>query len=155
MCIRDRNNNTGKPISGLTHGFKVFSPDGANWNTTSGSFTDAIDENMYDGGRFVQTFSVTGSAYDTIGFGGFAIQSDGVPDKFNSVAFAIQVGPINPSYNGKTICIDSSFYPPGGVWLWALPADNPVEPDWDGERCFRIVNAGSSAGETEKVDSDQ
>lgn len=132
-------NNTGGAITGLTHGFRIFSPDGATWDTTIGIDAGGITDAMIDQGIFVNSFSISGSGSDTVGLGGFIISGTGIPDGFDEVAFAVQIGPIDTSYHGDRICIDSSFYPPGGDWLWATSGD-PIHPDWDGARCFWIVN---------------
>ncbi len=44
-----------------------------------------------------------------------------------------------PAYHGRLVCLDSTFFPPGGTWLWATTGSN-INPDWDGAHCFRIIN---------------
>ncbi len=130
-------NNSGSPITGATNGFKIWSPDGAQWDTVVCDTTGALNKEQFDGGIFINSFSVTGSGEDTVAFGGFSLQSN-IPDGFDEVAFIIQVGPIDRSYHGKQICIDSSFYPPGGAWLWSYQGSRII-PTWDGPKCYRIV----------------
>ncbi|RKX27967.1 MAG: hypothetical protein DRP47_05610 [Candidatus Zixiibacteriota bacterium] len=134
------NNNTGSAINGLTHGFKVYSYQNAVlWDTTVGEVSETIAGDMFDGGFFIVPFSTNGSNVDTIGFGGFKLLGTGIPDGFNDIAFTIRIGPIDAAYHGQRICLDSSFYPPGGAWLWSTE-DGSIIPDWDGARWFRIVD---------------
>ena len=55
---------------------------------------------------------------------------------------------------GKTICIDSSWYPPGGTWIWApIDISNPcVIPEWSGAQCFTISSC--CIGNTGNIDYD-
>lgn len=148
-------NNTGGAITGLTHGFRICSPDGATWDTTIGIDGGGITDAMIDQGIFVNSFSISGSRSDTVGFGGFrTVTGTGIPDGFDEVAFAVQIGPISTSYHGRRICIDSSWYPPGGDWLWATSGD-PIHPNWDGARCFWIVNPSALSGRRGDTDSEK
>lgn len=132
-------NSTGDTITGLTHGFRIYSPDGAEWDTASGFDAGGITPEMFDQIFYDRQFSVSGSNADTIGFGGFSISGTGIPDGFDDVVFGIQIGPINAAYHGQRICLDSAFYPPGGEWMWSTDGGT-VYPTWDGPHCFRIVN---------------
>ena len=40
-----------------------------------------------------------------------------------------------------TFCIDSSYYPPTGTWLWASTAGPNVKPAWGGPYCFWVALA--------------
>ena len=132
------NNNTGNSILGYTMGFRIFSyQNSATWNNTVGENSGAITNDMMNS-LFINTLSVTGSNADTIGFGGLTF-SLGIPPGFNEHAFTIQIGPIPSSKHGGWICLDTAFYPPGGVWLWPTNGGSVI-PDWDGPRWFRIVN---------------
>jgi len=44
--------------------------------------------------------------------------------------------------HGDTLCIDSSWFPPGGAWLWSLSAGTPptLSPDWYGPYCFYVYD---------------
>ncbi|MFQ6007569.1 MAG: hypothetical protein ACE5K8_01325 [Candidatus Zixiibacteriota bacterium] len=136
------NNNTQDTISGFSNGFKVYSPDGARWDTTIGDTTGALNVTQYDGGIFINSFGTDGSGVDTVGFGGFTISSlKGAEPGFDEVVFTIQIGPISSTYSSKTICLDSTTYYPTNIWLWVMIPDNrQVIPTWDGPHCFRIVN---------------
>ena len=79
-------------------------------------------------------FSVDGLGADTVGFGGAALFGSGIPTGFNQEVWWIETTPHVP---GDTLCIDSSFFPPGGSWLWSTTA-GVVMPFWDGPYCFYI-----------------
>jgi len=140
--------NTGVPVTfyiritgdgsnhgGITNGFRVYSNDGATWGTTVGDTLGTLGKAQFDGGFFISHFSADGAGADTVGFGAFRFFSTGLPAGFNNVAYSVEIGPLAEADNGKTICIDSSFYPPSGVWKWAGP---DVYPGWSGGQCFTI-----------------
>ncbi len=124
---------------GLTAGLRVYSEDGAMWSSTSADTLDVGTAwgTMFDssGDFFINSFGVTGSGVDTIGLGGLAV-FNGLPPGFDAVAFAIKVGPIDPDNAGKTICLDSCFYPPAGYWILAGSGGSFA---WDGPHCFTLV----------------
>ncbi len=145
-------NNTGKAIAGFSHGFKVYSPDGAKWGTTGADTTGALGKEIMDGGVFFNGFSLSGSGADTIGVGAFRIMKDGIPSGWSNEAFAMQIGPLTEQQLGKTICIDSTFFPPGGAWLWSMEGQGQVRPKWDGPYCFTIKKAASVAPAPESAE---
>ena len=125
---------------GLTAGFRVYSDDGATWTTTG---FDTLNVGMpwneiWDspGGFFENHLSVTGSGADTIGIGAFGILN-GLPGDFNAVAFSITIGPIAAEHEGKTICVDSCFYPPVGYWIMSGCSEGSFE--WSGPHRFTLV----------------
>ena len=139
----------GLDMWGFTNGIRVYSPDGAEWNTTSGAFADAYLAAEYmDGGSFVNEFGVTGSGEDTVGFGAFKMFNEGIPTSYNSEVFNVTIGPIDPMYVGKTVCIDSSWYPPVSLWLWSLePNGDSYAPYWEGPRCYTISDVVIEEGD--------
>jgi hypothetical protein len=125
---------------GLTAGFRVYSDGDATWTTTE---FDTLNvgiswSEMWDsiGGFFINPFSVTGSGADTIGIGALGI-INGLPAGFDAVAFSITIGPIPAEHQGKTICLDSCFYPPIGYWVLA---GSNGSFGWDGPHCFTLVS---------------
>ncbi len=132
-------NSTNFYVTGSTNGFRLYSPDNAVWNSTSGAVTGSITTGMYDGGLFVNTFSPDGIGSDTIGFGGFKIFMPGIPDGFNEIFASITIGPIDIANVGKTICIDSSFYPPVSSWEWSVI--DKYAPTWDGPYCYIVTES--------------
>lgn len=147
-------NNTGDTITGFTHAFRVYSPDGAQWTTAIGDTTGTVGKTQFDLVFTLVAFSVTGLGADTVGFGGATLQGPGLLPGFDDIAFTVQIGPISTSYHGDRICIDSSWYPPGGDWLWATSGD-PIHPNWDGARCFWIVNPTALSGRRGDTDSEK
>ena len=133
------NNTTSDTIAAFSLGFEVYSPNGARWGTTTADTTGAVGKTQFDGGIFFTPTNTTGSVVDTIGVGGFRIMGPGLAPGFDNVAFSVGIGPIDPVYHGRLVCLDSTYYPPGGTWLWATTGSN-VNPDWDGAHCFRIIN---------------
>ncbi|MEA3296809.1 MAG: T9SS type A sorting domain-containing protein [candidate division Zixibacteria bacterium] len=130
-------------MGGVTNGFRVYSPDGAVWDTTIADTIGTLGKTQFEGGFFINTFSLTGSGADTVGFGGFILSGTGMLPGFDTVAYTIDVGPINASYEGKTICLDSCYYPPQGYWMWSTHEPAPVYPTWDGPHCYTISTTGS------------
>jgi len=133
------NNNTGYNITGSTNGFRVYSPTGAQWDTTVGTATGAVTAAMYEQGIFVNNFSIDGIGADTVGFGGFKLFAPGIPAGFNEIVWTLQIGPIDAAYHLGQICLDSSFYPPISFWKWSTTGGD-VYPDWDGPHCFTILD---------------
>jgi hypothetical protein len=132
-------NQTGSNATGTTNGFRVYSPDGANAEILPAPASDwnpAIDWKAlyWDGGLFNNYFD--GPTADTIGFGNFKIVGTGYPSGQGDIAFIIQ-SPVSCSDSGLTLCIDSSFYRPGGSWLWSTTG-GPFTPTWDGPHCYMI-----------------
>ncbi len=135
-------NNSPDNIVGSFNGFRIYSPDGANWVTTVGTKEDELTWfSFYDGGFFVNGFSITGMDADTIGFGGFQQDSSGVPSGYDDIFAHITIGPLSSADDGKTICIDSSFYRPSNAWGWATDT-SIIFPDWSGPHCFTICTRG-------------
>ena len=131
-------NDTEYPIKGLSNGFRVYSPDGAQWNNTTGEWL--VDCNVwFDLCCGVNAYGITGSGADTIGFNGSRMVGPGVPPGTDTVAFFIAIGPT--SQDGQTLCIDSSYFPPAGPWMWGYgsPIGN-IAPEWGGPYCYLILN---------------
>lgn len=130
-------NATGQTIGGSTNGFRVYSQDGATWSPIVGDSAALNWSNIYDGGLYFNALGVTGSGADTMGFGGFAMQMDGLPDDFDQITFMLKTQ-VSSEQIGKTLCLDSAYYPPIGHWIWALGAGGEIDPSWDGPHCWEI-----------------
>ena len=130
--------NTGPDnVTGNTNGWRIYSPTGAEWTITVPVDAGGITNAMYDAGVFFNESSITGSGADTVGFGGFRMFAPGIPIIDIPNAYTITIGPVDASYNGGEICIDSSFYPPAGAWAWATTGGE-IYPDWTGPFCYTI-----------------
>ena len=139
-----------RSYDGIVNGFRVYS-ETAQWGTTVGDTTGALGMTQFDGGFFINPYSVNGSGADTVGFAAFVFFNDGIPAGFDDVAFTIGIGPIDESDAGGIICLDSAYFPPSGVWKWAGP---DAYPDWDGPHCFLVAEGGSPEPGTLHVPSD-
>ena len=121
--------------TGITNGYRIYSPTGATW-TTAVADTATFDFMMFTFNQYLYNEGVTGSGADTVGFGAYTTPpGTGLATLFDDVLLEIEIGPIDAQYDLDTICLDSSFYPPSGVWKWAGP---DVFPAWDGPHCFMI-----------------
>ena len=118
---------------GITNGFTVSSPD-ASWGTTVADTVYPM-KTIFDGIFSINTFSTDGLGADTVGFGGTKFFGLGMGPDFDEVTYTITIGPIAESESGKTITLDSAFYPPTGTWKWAGPV---AFPSWDGPHVFTV-----------------
>jgi len=128
-------------IHGSTNGFRVWMKQGSAFDSLVGGIHDFPWDDWFDltGGLIINEFPfdpVTGAMI--IGFGGAAFMGPGIPAGFDEEVWHLFTQ-VDPSADGDTICIDSTFYPPGGPWLWAmdLPCTTYV-PTWDGPHCFHV-----------------
>ncbi|HUV31750.1 MAG TPA: DUF4397 domain-containing protein [Acidobacteriota bacterium] len=153
----------------ITNGWRVFSDDGAQWtypyadttyDTTISliSYPPPVTETIVDtiiaqskvdpafkamfDQFFINEFNLGGMDVDTIGIGGVALSEDGgLPDNSSNVGFFIPIQSRKADH-GKHICIDSSWYEPGGTWKWApLTKLFPqIAPDWSGQQCYTVFD---------------
>jgi len=125
-------------IKGLTHGFELYSPDGATWSVPTyaapASFCSYFD-------LICQTyqFSLTGSGADTVGVGACVMMNPGLPYGYDSVILTITTT-VGCGDVGKNLCIDSCFYPPSGTWTWAMSSGG-ITPGWSGPHCYYVIPA--------------
>ena len=78
--------------SDFSNGFRIFSPDGAEWDTTKGEFTERADS-LFDSLEVVSV-NVTGGDSDTIGFKSVSNLDSGFVSGFDEIAITIEIGPI-------------------------------------------------------------
>ncbi|MFH2049897.1 MAG: hypothetical protein ABIJ12_10675 [bacterium] len=127
-------NNASQIMGVFSNGFRIYSPDGAEWSNASGDYSDkfvSYDKKIYT--------DVTGDGSDIIGFSGYG-GSSGLPLGYDDSAFTITIGPLGSEMIGKTICIDSTWFPYENAWLWNT-YNSPYKaiiPEWDGPHCFVI-----------------
>lgn len=132
-------NNLSQNIGGMTNGFVVYSPDGAEWGSTYGDTIGMVGGELFDLGCWINYFSVDGIGADTLGFAGVRLFGDGLAPGFNNVEYKITIGPIDSSQIGKTICLDSTFFPPSGIWKWSGSGFD-ADPYWSGPHCYSIAS---------------
>ena len=131
-------NTDGNGIRGMTNGFRV-------WTHKYGTYTNNFGfvagdtlplgwDDMFSTIFAILTFSVDGVGEDTVGFGGSGIMGPGIPDGFDQQVWWVRA---TPYMDGDTLCIDSSWFPPGGGWVWATTGGT-VFPAWSGPHCFLV-----------------
>ncbi len=121
------NNDSGKKCD-VSVGWRLFSPDGATWDSTT---IDSCGPNSIDGENLLllrfntvaafTVFSNEGIPPDTVGFlgaGNPTSASRQLAIGYNDTAMAVNAWVSNDANAGKHICVDSSFWEPGGVWKW-------------------------------------
>ncbi len=129
------NNTNDQFVRGFANGFRLYSPDGANWGGTTIDVLDGAQLPLYfDGGVFTSLINVDGVGADTVSVGGFSINSAGLYPGYFGAVIRISTGINEAGVVGKTICIDSSYYPPNGTWTWSSTLT--WQPTWDGPHCF-------------------
>lgn len=133
-------NPTGINMQGITNGFRIYSPDGAQWGSFAADTMNFGWRDMFDSYYSIYEYSADGIGADTAGFTGISMDTlGGLPPYFDEVAYKITIGPIDDLYDGKIICLDSSFYGLSGYWSWAYDGGYHIYyPDWDGPHCFTI-----------------
>jgi len=129
---------TGNPVVGFANGFQVYSPDGATWQPIVLDTVSLGWPVMFDGGIFVNNYSVNGSGADTVCISGAAIVGSGIVPPFDSLVWWIETK-VNQADTGKHLCIDSSFQPPATAWLWTDNIGGSFAPYWSGPHCFEIA----------------
>jgi hypothetical protein len=135
------NNNSSTTVTGSSNGFRLYSPESATWLPPTYTSTGAL-ELYYDGGVFMNGFGADGTDDDTIGIAGVCISGTGLPVGFDDDVMSIETQ-LDCSHEGKTLCIDSTWYPPSNTWLWVLGAGSGasyVSPHWGGPYCYETTN---------------
>lgn len=121
------NNTTGERCD-VSNGFKLSSPDGATWDSTT---LDSIGPVVNgESTWFLPYFEIAsgflkwscdGQGADTVGYLGAGNQNkltSQLPDTWNDTVYAVTAWFSNKSALGKHICIDSAFFRPAGIWMW-------------------------------------
>jgi len=131
-----------------SNGFRIYSPDGAVWGIIEGDTLDGY-RSRFSFNSGINYRSRDGSGADTIGFWGLGNYPPdlGWPAGYDNIPFTITVNGIAPD-EGKTICLDTSFFGGGGIWEWANTAGASIYPSWSGPHCFTI-SLGSSSTDTD------
>ncbi|MDH3939218.1 MAG: SBBP repeat-containing protein, partial [candidate division Zixibacteria bacterium] len=131
--------NPGSNLNGINNGFRVYSPDGATWQPIVGDTINLGWSGIFDLGPFINYNSANGSGADTVGFNAAAILQ-GMTAPFDNQVWWIQTK-VSDADSGKHLCVDSSFYNPGGNWVWAVQSGTFIFPSWDGPHCFQITGS--------------
>ncbi len=135
-------NNTGVNILGQSTGFRLYLSN--NGELASGTFeppvfSDLLTEipNMFDLVFQASGLSVDGVGSDILTISGTQLFNGGWPDGYDKVIVNIATS-VFPEHAGDSLCIDSTFFPPAGAWLWAI-SGGTVIPDWGGPYCYEIL----------------
>lgn len=146
-------------LTGYSNGFRIYSPDGARWDTTFQAYLPLWPRGTPDGfdNTALPKYGLDGAGDDTLAFGGFVFFSDrGALPGYDEVAWSISVTPTQTLLNdGLTICLDTvTNFPPSNQWLWNDSTLTSYYPTWDGPHCFTIVSEGCCDGVTGNVNND-
>ncbi len=87
---------------------------------------------------------IDGYGADTIGFYGISSWSGGM--HMHEDAWTINTQ-LDNSTIGNYLCIDSSFFPPWGVWMWGDEPGYDYYPYWDGPHCYLIEDCCKNRGD--------
>ena len=130
-------------INGITNGFRIYSPDGATWGSTTIDTTGVIGKANFDMLWLIGQRNVDGTGSDTVTASGATMMNPvAMPAGFSEITHTIAIGPIDAAHDDKQICIDSCWFP-SGVWLWASPSAGSVIPEWGGPYCYQISADGT------------
>lgn len=127
--------NGATDAGGIANGFRIYSDDGATWGATVPDTFNLGWPLMFDLVYQIFELNVDGAMADTVGFAGSKFMSgSGLPANFDEIGYKITIGPLSATDDGKTICLDSSYYPPAGSWKWTPD----TRPAWAGPFCFWV-----------------
>ncbi|MDH3889891.1 MAG: T9SS type A sorting domain-containing protein [candidate division Zixibacteria bacterium] len=121
----------------ISHGLKIYSPDGAIWEPPMVGYLESFPAESFFDVTWTGDFECTGSGVDTVAFSAQATSLSGLPQGYDDAVFGV-ASVVNHEQIGKTICIDSTFFPPDGAWQWETSLST-VEPVWGGPYCFDIL----------------
>jgi len=148
----------GTVLLAFTNGFQVYTKLSDANPTTPGYFDAPVLDTLPIGpsGWFYHSVYNPGGHFDDLMFQQFSLDglgrdtttvsavwttgnAPGFADGYSEQVWYIAT---EAHTNGDTLCIDSSFFPPGGAWLWSLSAGTPptLSPDWYGPHCFHVYD---------------
>jgi len=134
-------------FSGFSLGFSIKSPaiksithvpdsgNGLNENGDIKGHNGWQDKSIWDfAGILVVERNWDGKLPELLGFGGLCIKKDYLPhDLVKVLSFEIIVP------EAGMITIDSSFFPPGGKWMFAASPGPAEVPKWGGPYTFKVI----------------
>lgn len=129
----------------VSNGFKVHSPDGAFWGSTSVN-TAIVTANLseLDGGISTSALSGDGQFADSVTIAGSDLLAPGIPAGAVRTVVEILVWPTLSS-NGKHICIDSCWFPPSSDWIWSDDG-GALAVEWGGGTFAPVYSDGPNKG---------
>lgn len=126
----------------ISNGYRVYSPDGATWSgpVTVDTLTGKIPRSDWTFRFQTENFDQGAPIDDdTIGITGLSNGLGGLPGQFDDIPYAIRIGSFDAADVGRTICIDSSWFPPSSSWKWVSGCGSFRNPAWAGPYCYTIV----------------
>jgi hypothetical protein len=140
-------------LGAMSLGFHIWSPDSLTWTwvaqsggwgaghfcvtSVPGSRMDAPNSVWDLNGFVVNEFNMDGLTPDTIQLGGIGIDgglSPGPLEHMLSIHFSVDV----PYGDMRTLCIDSSFIPPAGDFIFVDALGNSIAPDVVSATCWAV-----------------
>jgi hypothetical protein len=138
-----------QPRAGMTVGFRLHSgniSEVVHVSSPGEGLNDSGDVKGHNGfgdasvwdlfGLFAVERSWDGYLPDTIGFGGVCNEKEYAPhEREKKLSFEIMVP------EPGAIVIDSSYFPPSGVWMFSSPPNTipPERPEWKGPYKFQVI----------------
>ena len=126
-------------LEGYNVGYRIYSPDGAVWDTAWHNYMPSWHEEFEDvEGNHVwrRAYGVDGLGDDSLFFSGFMLWESIIPFPYfySDVPWVIHVVvPNDSTLTGKTLCIDTL----AGQWQWTYAPQGDVS--WDGPHCFQFA----------------
>ncbi len=133
---------------GITNGYIVTATGGATWSVGTVRGVDYDDEFTWgpaeDHFNLIWSFNPFswdgGGGDDVLGIGGSVSTGDGLPPLYDGPAVWFKLD-FTGSIAGETVCIDSTYYPPTGTWMWAYGSTvGSFPPSWDGPHCYETFD---------------
>ncbi len=123
---------------GITHGFRVYSPTGAEWTSSSIDTANIGLDSMFE---MIELYPINsdGEDVDTLTIGLISIFKPAIAPGYDDSVWSITIGPIDETWDGHQICIDSCYFDPGGDWAWWIDGTESIISEWQGEQCWEIV----------------
>ncbi len=130
-------------LKGMSHGFRIYSPDGATWESSSIADLEALkSDNEFDLVATTVETNTDGVGADTVGYSASTLfGATGLPADFDEVVFQISTGNVFGD-RGDQICFDTCWLPPAGPWMW-YDGNDRFTPSWDGPICFFVADWNS------------
>jgi len=123
-------------VLGFSNGFRVYlsdQSDGSNVLDPGPGFLPLFYYTYYFNPIEVTQFSNDGFGADTIGF-----SASGFVEPVNIYRPVWKIITLVDSTTlGNYLCLDTSYFPPDGSWLWETPTGD-YTPSWDGPHCYLI-----------------
>jgi len=134
-------NYSDSTVGSFRSGYRLTATSGVQWDHTW------IEGNDGPGGLWHFTIiteeclDCDGVPPDLVAFNAMPAMFGGMPHGYDEEALRVGVvlGDGNETLNGNTLCIDSSFFPPNGNWLWSYSGfGGSFVPAWNGPLCYEF-----------------